>query len=171
MGKGKEIFDVPVLDRLIARSEYNPETGCWIWNGARDDKNYGLITVSHKRARMVHQASWEVTHGAIPAGLEIDHLCHTQNPCGLDQQCQHRPCWAVEHLEIVTHRENCRRGESPVGINARKTHCHRGHELAGANIRIYGNRRYCKPCRSIWSKERRDLRRSVSGSQPPAVSR
>jgi hypothetical protein len=72
--------------------------------------------------------------GPIPLGKEPDHLCRVRRCCNPD------------HMELVTSRENVLRGVSPAANNARKTHCNRGHELTGNNVRIYKNRRICLAC-------------------------
>lgn len=38
---------------------------------------------------MYHRYVWEENHGAIPAGYEIDHLCHN------------RACCNIEHLQCI----------------------------------------------------------------------
>ena len=89
---------------------------------------------------LAHRLIYAWTHGYIPEGLVIDHLCRN----GL--------CINVEHLEAVTNVENVMRGEGVCAKNARKTHCKRGHILSLENIYNRANgRRDCKLC----DKERR----------------
>lgn len=49
--------------------------------------------------RPAHRVYYERFVGPVPDGLEPDHLCRV------------RPCIRPDHLELVTHLENCRRGE------------------------------------------------------------
>lgn len=60
----------------------------------------------------------------ISDGLQIDHLC--------------RNTWCVNptHLESVTPKVNTLRSNAQSAINARKTHCNRGHPLSGSNISV-----------------------------------
>jgi len=55
-------------------------------------------------------------------------------------------------------RDNKRRNPlgniSPATLNREKTHCKRGHELAGNNLKMYGNRRICLSCRNQRSRDR-----------------
>ncbi|WP_198666191.1 HNH endonuclease signature motif containing protein [Tropicimonas sp. IMCC34043] len=51
----------------------------------------------------VHRANWINENGIIPPGKQLDHVC------------RNRLCVAVEHLELVTPRENCRRREAAKG--------------------------------------------------------
>lgn len=85
-----------------------------------------------------HRFSYEILVGPIPEGMELDHLC------------KNRRCVNPAHLEPVTHHENLIRGNGFTGINARKTHCSRGHELSQDNIlnRSRGGRE-CKTCHRV----------------------
>ena len=115
------------------------EDGCWNWLGYKSKTGYGRCgrVWAHRRA-------YELLIGAIPAGLEIDHLC------------RNRGCVNPGHMEVVTHQENQRRGNSPYGINARKTHCIRGHEFSEANTYISPNgRRNCRRCHADYERARR----------------
>lgn len=114
---------------------YDPETGCVLWIGARNDKGYGTFGAGGKTTA-AYRWIWERNEGPIPAGYEVDHLC------------RNRACVNLEHLEIVTHHENVLRGEAGAAINARKTHCHRGHEFTEENTYVApgSGRRTCRTC-------------------------
>ena len=49
-------------------------------------------------------------------------------------------------------RENNRRGNGWGGINARKTHCNKGHEYTKDNIYPRGNNRECLTCIRLQAK-------------------
>lgn len=118
---------------------------CWLWSMSLNKDGYG--SYKNKRA---HRVSYEFSKGKIPAGLEIDHLC------------RNRSCVNPDHLEAVTHLENIKRGvygdRSWIRkINGNKTHCKRGHEYSGENLRIEkrvdgGMARRCKECDRLKSK-------------------
>lgn len=75
------------------------DDGCWLWsgqltNGARG--GYGRFVFKHRRT-VAHRVSYELFVGAVPEGLELDHLCRV------------RRCVNPAHLEPVTRAENSRR--------------------------------------------------------------
>jgi len=123
--------------------------GCWLWTGCMTKpagKNgYGQIRLDG-RMQVAHRIAYELLVGPIPDGLDLDHLCRT------------RLCVNPAHLEPVTPYENLRRGESPAARHMRKTHCNRGHELAGDNLCIVngGKSRRCKRCKRDNERARRN---------------
>ena len=69
-----------------------------------------------------HRFNYELYRGSIDSILPLDHLCRNHS------------CVNPLHLEQVTHWENTLRGSTPAATDARKTHCIRGHPLAGKNL-------------------------------------
>lgn len=111
-----------------------PNTGCWMWMGQITNAGYGRVSIRH-RYHPAHRVFYEAHVGPIPDGLQIDHLC------------RHRWCVNPAHMEPVTCSENLRRGESPVGRNARKVHCVRGHAFDESNtLKLKGGGRRCRAC-------------------------
>lgn len=123
------------------------EDKCWIWTAATNDQGYGKFQVGGK-TWAAHV--WAYTHfvGPIPDGMQIDHV--------KSAGCRHRNCVNFRsHLEPVTAAENVLRSDGPAALNARKTHCKRGHEFSVENTEWRGpgkRLRNCKTCRRVASR-------------------
>lgn len=132
------------LDNKIKVSEekLHNDTPCWEWTGWLTPKGYGQITRT-KKTMLVHRYVYELAIGDIPKGLQLDHLC------------RNRKCCNPAHLEPVTPKENCMRGEGIPAINAAKTSCPHGHEYTAENtVRAKDGRRICRACHN---KRNRDI--------------
>lgn len=117
------------------------ESGCHIWMGAALVSGYGTLKVGGKR-KYVHRVAYEHEYGPIRAGHVIDHICRV------------RRCINPGHLRAVTPRVNATENSaSAAAVNAKKTHCKRGHPLAGDNLMLLSNGRGCRECaRALWRK-------------------
>jgi hypothetical protein len=126
---------------------------CWNWIGAKSFLGYGRFK-SGGRLLLAHRFSYELHKEKIPEGLTLDHLC--RNPS----------CVRPDHLEAVTMKENTLRGIGPAAINARKTHCKRGHEFTVENTARYktpyGIARECRTCLRARGKRRYAKRKAIS---------
>lgn len=120
------------MDRFLAKVTVAAD-GCWNWNASLTEGGYGQFFVRGKRWRS-HRFSYTNHRGAIPDGLELDHLC------------RNRQCCNPEHLEAVSRRENQKRGTSPVSLNIDATQCVNGHAFNEANTRYIDDRRQCRAC-------------------------
>lgn len=111
------------------------ENGCWEWVGGQDGHGYGAMWANGKMCK-AHRVMYERTRGAIPEGYDLDHLCRTP------------ACVNPSHMEAVTHRENLLRGVGVAAANSAKTHCRKGHRLAGDNLIACLARRGKRLCRT-----------------------
>lgn len=78
--------------------------------------------------------AWFRAHGAIPEGMQVDHICRV------------RRCVNVEHLRLLTPRNNTLIGDTPAARNLAKTHCPQGHPYSPENTRVYKRHRTCITC-------------------------
>lgn len=136
---------------------------CWLWTGSLTESGYGRFSIGGRAGTVVraHRFSYEMHVGAIPAGLDLDHLCRV------------RRCVNPSHLEPVTRRENTLR--SPIAapaVNASLTHCIRGHEFTPENTYTPPSRpnsRHCRACRRLRERCNRsfpDLTAHMSTQHP-----
>lgn len=126
--------------RFWAKVALPDANGCMLWLAGLTHNGYGRLSMSG-RLKRAHRISYELAYGPIPAGLVIDHLCRV------------RHCVAPDHLELVTHAENTLRGLGPPAINARKTHCLKGHEFTPDNLYpARAGERRCRTCSLAWDK-------------------
>lgn len=114
------------------------EGDCWPWNAYRNQDGYGYYFAN--RFMAAHRIAYMLTVGPIPDGLQLDHLC------------RNRACCNPAHLEPVTARENCLRGETVAARNAAKTHCSNGHPYAGDNLITKRHGRACRICKNLSDK-------------------
>lgn len=94
-------------------------------------QTHGYTKVGHAgKLHQAHRVVWRMFHGAIPAGMQIDHI----NGCRSDNQ--------IENLRLVTKDENARNRRTPVnntsgeiGIQQRSS----GHFQVRVGARYVGN--------------------------------
>jgi len=132
------IDDLPL--RLKNKIQIDNNTKCWNWTSALDSHGYGRFHWQRK-AVSSHRLVYELIKGHLPS--ELDHLCRNTRCCNPD------------HLEGVTHQENCRRGNQGKS-NARWSQprdCPKGHSMSGDNLyehyseRLKRLNRQCKICK------------------------
>jgi hypothetical protein len=88
------------LLRFKDKIKVDPLTGCWLWQGSKDQKGYGLFGFGGSgRNVRAHRWLYETLRGPIPEGFECSHVCHR------------RSCVRIDHRHVIveTHAENCRR--------------------------------------------------------------
>lgn len=144
-------MSAPHADRFWSQVDKKPG-GCWEWTGRTHAQGYGVFYFA-KRLVSAHRVSYELVVGPIPKGLELDHVCHTNDlQCNAGNQCPHRRCVNPAHLEPITHLENCRRGRAsgrlnPSAFAASHSHCKHGHEYTEENTYFNSNgSRSCRTC-------------------------
>lgn len=139
------------IERLFNRIDKKP-SGCWVWTGAVDGNGYGRLRIGGELF-CAHRAAYEMIRGAIPEGLQLDHLC------------RNRLCVNPAHLEPVTHQENVKRGKHPS-----RTHCLHGHERTPENTYVLKRKggKLMKNCRICHLERAKQKRLSMSKILPDA---
>lgn len=128
-------MDGRTLRRFSGKSSID-SNGCWIWQAHVNAGGYAMFW-NGERMQSAHRTVYEHYVGAIPEGLQLDHLCRV------------RHCVNAAHLEPVPPAENTRRG---VSANRLKTHCPEGHAYDDENTYFFPTGgRGCRTCRNASS--------------------
>ena len=151
--------------RVLSRVTVDAETGCWRSGHCHGPDGYARVEVRGYGMARAHRVAYAAENGVSLSELRtayaerrmtIDHL-HAAG-------CRHRDCVRPKHLRLVTSRENTLASGGPAAQNARKTHCPRGHHLAGENlVRAHVRRgwRECLTCQRartrVWNMRLRGL--------------
>jgi hypothetical protein len=109
--------------------------GCWLWTGYVQPNGYAQLWCHGKR-EYVHRVMFQLRVGPIPDDKEIDHRCNV------------RHCVRPDHLRLLDHAENVKRGFR------RRTTCKNGHPYTGDNIYWWRGRRHCRECRRHHDRQR-----------------
>lgn len=108
------------------------------------------------RLEHAHRVGWRETHGSIPDGHLLHHVCGVKG------------CINVDHLQPVTPAEHARIHGFGAGLRAymqairEATHCRHGHEWTDENTYVAKKcgTRICRACHARIERERR-ARRAV----------
>lgn len=137
------------IARLQRNLKIDPDTDCWLWQGAKTSNGYAKwSSTSGRGVRAAHRIVYEhYKQKKIGEGLQLDHLCRI------------RHCVNPDHFEEVTPSENTMRQNH---FERNKTHCPQGHEYNEENTRITSqNKRICRVC----DRERRRVNKNVASAE------
>lgn len=101
---------------------------CWTWTATRNSAGYGTTTIDGVH-RYSHRASYEMANGPIPAGMQIDHMCHS------------RSCVNPGHLRVVTGKQNMEHLSGPKSSSKSGVRGVYLHESGKWRVQVTHNRR------------------------------
>lgn len=138
-----------IRERLEAKIQRIPFSGCMIWMGHCDKNGYGLIAVNGKKSQGAHRVSYTEAYGA-PKNF----VCHT---------CDVPSCINPEHLYDGTNSDNMqdrsRRGRANKAKGAlhgkskyteEDVKCMREMRLSGKTLRQIADAYGAKSTGNIW---------------------
>lgn len=129
------------LARFEAKVSPEPNSGCWLWEGADDKRGYAIFWDGHRSSK-AHKWRWEQDHGPTPTGMELDH-----------RVCRIKLCVNPGHLVLCTHLENLSQPDGPIGRFRIDGKCFRGHSLDQQNTYQKPEGGIgCKACRALTGK-------------------
>lgn len=120
------------VERFMEKIVPEPNSGCWLWTACVNHNGYAMLAMDGKPSRAAHRWYYELLHGPLAPGLELDHLCRV------------RSCVNPAHLEPVSHQANIDRGAK------RKSECcKRGHPMVEGNLYLHPRKklRQCLTCK------------------------
>ena len=66
-------------DRIRQKIRIDANSQCWLWTAMLNPKGYGKSWRDDLQAfRLAHRVVWEYLRGAIPEGMQLDHLCRVR---------------------------------------------------------------------------------------------
>src|SRR5262249_12851060 len=84
---------VNTIENIMSNTIRDEESGCLLYTKALDKDGYPRISLEGETG-LGSQVVFKLYYGAIPAGHEVDHICHV------------RRCVEPSHLRLLTHRQN-----------------------------------------------------------------
>lgn len=126
--------------RLLRHRYIHPETGCWIWTGAKDDEGYGEIWILGKQCRLNRII------GHLYFGLNLE-----DKKILVLHKCHNKSCFNPAHLELGSNSKNM----SDYGRHIHPEYCKRGHRWRDGNEYFSRRARLCRACQTQHMREYR----------------
>lgn len=137
-------------ERFVAKVNFDGPDGplgkCWVWTANINERGYGTFTC-RDRSQYAYRLAWEQCTGQRNTDKPLSHhsTVGRRGHWVLHHRCENPACVRPRHIQQTSNKANCLMGRSFAAINARKTHCNKGHPLIGDNL-YPGRYRRCKTC-------------------------
>lgn len=153
--------DIPLDIARRAQEHSTPdENGCWNSDYSPASKGYcgvGASIDGKSVTFLAHRASWTYTHGKIPDGMVVDHMC------------RNRRCVNPDHLRLLTLARNT---QLRLGREFPEGQCAYGHPEDVFMKRYFWGGRYqraCSECLRIRNKRTAEKRRQARLALSPST--
>jgi len=152
MARWPGLYETQFLSHVMPE----PNSGCWLWLGARAFRDSARINYGHAQQTSAHRMAFHLFVGPIPAGLQVLHRCDF----GL--------CVNPAHLFLGTQGDNMAdcatkgRTRGRWNVLVTKTHCPQGHAYDAENTRWCGTSRGCKTCNRIGARAYQARKRAAA---------
>lgn len=82
------------MDRFWTKVDIGGPDDCWLWTASCQSSGYGQFNAGDNNIVLAHRFAYELEHGPVPDGHQVDHLCRVILCCN------------PAHLETVTQAVN-----------------------------------------------------------------
>ena len=150
-----------MFNRDLFFARCRPAGDCLEWTGFLNRGGYGQFSGRNPNGKsekyLAHRVAWALAGRTLKPEMVIDHLCRD------------RACVNVDHLDMVTHRENSARGASIIAarIEARdQGRCLNGHSIAEVGLSYDGRWSRCRGCERERVRRYRARKRAMQAQRP-----
>ena len=125
-----------ILRKVLEKTTYCPNVGCWIWLGGLTGHGYGSVFLKKVEGKskhaILHRWYYKNFVNKDIGGLDLHHIC------------ANKMCWNPNHLFPLTRSAHMKLESSLLY----KPHCIHGHLLIGYNLIVRKNGyRDCRTCK------------------------
>jgi hypothetical protein len=124
---------LPEEPRFWQKVDRREPQECWEWQAAINRHGYGFLNKGGSPAQ-AHRVAFEYVKGEIPAGAEIDHICHNTK------------CVNPDHLRLATPKQNRENHSGPQSNSTtgfRGVYWHKGNKSWAAAVTSAGKTTFC----------------------------
>lgn len=148
-----------IEERFFNRVSPEPNSGCWLWDGAVAAGNKGTHFYGRfwngSRLVAAHRQAWSLLIGPIPAGSHVLHKCDIPQ------------CVNPDHLFLGSHADNMADMTAKGKSHRGKTHCKRGHPFDEQNTRWVQKQGYIgRQCRTCANQSGKMSKRRLRAKTP-----